>query len=54
MSLAFLTGGAMSAWSLLVDKVHLRTNWPGMPLETALTGMRLFAHEVAPRFRDRR
>ncbi|TFV64740.1 LLM class flavin-dependent oxidoreductase [Geodermatophilus sp. DF01-2] len=34
-----------------VDRMHLRTNWPGMPLETALTGMRLFAREVAPRFR---
>jgi alkanesulfonate monooxygenase SsuD/methylene tetrahydromethanopterin reductase-like flavin-dependent oxidoreductase (luciferase family) len=34
-----------------IDRVHLRTNWPGMPLDTALTGMRLFAREVAPRFR---
>jgi len=34
-----------------IDRMHLRTNWPGMPLETALTGMRLFAREVAPRFR---
>jgi alkanesulfonate monooxygenase SsuD/methylene tetrahydromethanopterin reductase-like flavin-dependent oxidoreductase (luciferase family) len=35
-----------------VDRMHLRTNWPGMPLTTALTGMRLFAREVAPRFRE--
>lgn len=35
-----------------IDRVHLRTNWPGMPLDTALTGMRLFAREVAPRFRE--
>lgn len=34
-----------------IDRIHLRTNWPGMPLETALAGMRLFAREVAPRFR---
>lgn len=34
-----------------VDRVHLRTNWPGMPLDTALESMRLFAREVAPRFR---
>jgi alkanesulfonate monooxygenase SsuD/methylene tetrahydromethanopterin reductase-like flavin-dependent oxidoreductase (luciferase family) len=38
--------------ALGIDRMHLRTNWPGMPLETALTGMRLFAREVAPRFRE--
>jgi alkanesulfonate monooxygenase SsuD/methylene tetrahydromethanopterin reductase-like flavin-dependent oxidoreductase (luciferase family) len=40
--------------ALGIDKIHLRTNWPGMPLETALRGMRLFAREVAPRFREAR
>lgn len=34
-----------------VDRLHLRMNWPGMPLEVALEGLRLFAREVAPRFR---
>lgn len=37
--------------SLGVAKMHFRLNWPGMPLETALDGLRLFAREVLPRFR---
>jgi alkanesulfonate monooxygenase SsuD/methylene tetrahydromethanopterin reductase-like flavin-dependent oxidoreductase (luciferase family) len=36
--------------SLGVDRLHLRMNWPGMPLDVALDGLRLFAREVAPRF----
>lgn len=34
-----------------VDRLHLRMNWPGMPLDQALAGMRLFAREVIPQFR---
>lgn len=34
-----------------VDRMHLRMNWPGMPLEASLRGLRLFATEVLPRFR---
>lgn len=34
-----------------VDKLHVRMNWPGMPLDEALSGMRLFAREVIPQFR---
>ena len=34
-----------------VTDLHLRMNWPGMPLDTALEGMRLFAREVVPQFR---
>lgn len=37
--------------SLGVSKMHFRLNWPGMPLDTALDGLRLFAREVLPRFR---
>lgn len=38
--------------ALGVDRLHLRVNWPGMPLDSALQGMRLFATEVMPRFRE--
>ena len=34
-----------------VDRLHLRMNWPGMPLDQAMTGMRLFARHVIPEFR---
>lgn len=34
-----------------VDRLHLRMNWPGMPVGDALGGLRLFAADVAPRFR---
>ena len=39
--------------ALGVDHVHMRMNWPGMPLEPALDGLRLFGREVIPRFADR-
>lgn len=35
-----------------IDHLHMRMNWPGMPLEPALEGLRLFGREVIPRFRD--
>lgn len=34
-----------------VDRIHLRVNWPGMPLEAAMEGLERFAGEVIPRFR---
>lgn len=36
-----------------VQDLHLRMNWPGMSLETALDGLQLFTREVVPRFRGR-
>lgn len=36
--------------ALGVDRMHLRMNWPGMPLHVALDGLRRFASEVMPRF----
>jgi alkanesulfonate monooxygenase SsuD/methylene tetrahydromethanopterin reductase-like flavin-dependent oxidoreductase (luciferase family) len=33
-----------------VDRMHLRMNWPGMPLDLALDGLHRFASEVMPRF----
>lgn len=37
--------------ALGVDRIHLRMNWPGMPLDVSLDGLRRFAAEVIPRFR---
>lgn len=37
--------------ALGVDRIHLRMNWPGMPLEAAMEGLARFASEVIPRFR---
>lgn len=37
--------------ALGVDRIHLRMNWPGMPLDLSLDGLRRFAAEVIPRFR---
>lgn len=34
-----------------VEQIHLRMNWPGMPLDLAMKGMRLFARSVIPQFR---
>ena len=34
-----------------VDRIHLRMNWPGMPLRMAVDGLERFAAEVLPRFR---
>lgn len=34
-----------------VDRIHVRSVWPGMPLEQALEGLRLYATEVIPRLR---
>ena len=39
--------------ALGVDRLHLRMNWPGMPLDVALDGMHRFAAEVLPRFQTR-
>ena len=33
-----------------VVSLHMRMNWPGMPLEPALEGLRLFGAEVIPQF----
>lgn len=35
-----------------VERIHMRMNWPGMDLEPALKGLRLFGSEVIPRFQD--
>lgn len=35
-----------------VDRIHMRMNWPGMPLEPALEGLRRFGSEVIPRFAE--
>lgn len=37
--------------ALGIDRVHMRMCWPGMDLEPALDGLRLFGAEVIPRFR---
>lgn len=37
--------------ALGVDRIHLRMNWPGMPLEAAMEGLQRFGEEVIPRFR---
>ena len=34
-----------------VDRLHIRTNWPGMPLDSAIDSLQLFAREVVPRFK---
>jgi alkanesulfonate monooxygenase SsuD/methylene tetrahydromethanopterin reductase-like flavin-dependent oxidoreductase (luciferase family) len=36
-----------------VERLHMRMNWPGMPLEPAVEGLRLFGAEVIPRFAGR-
>ena len=36
--------------ALGVDQMHLRMNWPGMPLDVALDGLHRFASQVMPRF----
>ena len=36
--------------ALGIERMHLRMNWPGMPLDLALDGLRRFASEVKPRF----
>lgn len=33
-----------------IDRLHMRMCWPGMKLEPALAGLRLFGSEVIPRF----
>lgn len=38
--------------SLGIGRVHLRVIWPGMPLDQALEGLRRFAEEVMPAFRN--
>lgn len=38
--------------ALGVDRLHLRMNWPGMPLDVAVDGMQRFAEHVLPRLRD--
>ncbi len=35
-----------------IDRLHMRMCWPGMDLEPALEGLRLFGQEVIPRFAD--
>lgn len=35
--------------ALGVDHLHLRMNWPGMPLDIALDGLHRFAEQVLPR-----
>jgi alkanesulfonate monooxygenase SsuD/methylene tetrahydromethanopterin reductase-like flavin-dependent oxidoreductase (luciferase family) len=39
--------------ALGVERLHMRMNWPGMPLEPAVEGLRLFGAEVIPRFAAR-
>ena len=39
--------------ALGVDRIHLRMNWPGMPLDVALDGLHRFAEHVIPRFSRR-
>lgn len=34
-----------------VDRLHLRCNWPGMPLDVAVDGLERLATDVLPRFR---
>jgi alkanesulfonate monooxygenase SsuD/methylene tetrahydromethanopterin reductase-like flavin-dependent oxidoreductase (luciferase family) len=36
--------------TLGVDSLHVRMNWPGMPLAAGLESLRLFGSEVIPRF----
>lgn len=40
--------------ALGVDQIHLRMNWPGMPLDVALDGLHRFAEQVMPRFSKER
>ena len=35
-----------------IERLHMRMNWPGMPLEPAVEGLRLFGAEVIPRFAE--